>query len=167
MFSNWISGKIKKDSDFKNVEKIIRIVSEIRSFKNEINVSPGSLIDISLDNINSKNIKFFKNNDNVLKKLGRISNFFDKDTQKPSATLVIGGDLLKLYFEQDVDLKVIKDNLIKKQDKYKNEMNGINTRLKNKNFIQRAPKHIVEQEKTNYNNLKSDIDKISLTIKNL
>ena len=167
MFSNWISGKIKKDNDFKNVEKIIKIVTEIRSFKNEINVSPGSFIDISLDNINSKNIKFFKNNDNVLKKLGRISNFFDKDTQKPSATLVIGGDLLKLYFEQDVDLKVIKDNLIKKQDKYKNEMNGINTRLKNKNFVQRAPKHIVEQEKTNYNNLKSDIDKISLTIKNL
>ena len=167
MFKNWISGKIKKDNDFKNVEKIIKIVTEIRSFKNEINVSPGSFIDISLDNINSKNIKFFKNNDNVLKKLGRISNFFDKDTQKPSATLVIGGDLLKLYFEQDVDLKVIKDNLIKKQDKYKNEMNGINTRLKNKNFVQRAPKHIVEQEKTNYNNLKSDIDKISLTIKNL
>ena len=81
--------------------------------------------------------------------------------------MVIGGDILKLYFEQDVDLKIIKDNLIKKQEKYKNEMNGINTRLKNKNFVQRAPKHIVEQEKNNYNNLKNDVDKISLTIKNL
>ena len=167
MYSNWISGKAKMDNDCKNVDKLIKIISSIRSFKNEINISPGSFVDISLEKVNSKNSSFFKDNSIVLKKLGRINNFFDKDHEKPSATLVIGGDLLKLYFEQDVDLKIIKDNLIKKQEKYKNEMNGINTRLKNKNFVQRAPKHIVEQEKNNYNNLKNDVDKISLTIKNL
>ena len=43
----------------KNVEKLIKIISEIRSFKNEINVSPGSFIDISLDKINTKNLEFF------------------------------------------------------------------------------------------------------------
>ena len=31
----------------------------------------------------------------------------------------------------------------------------------------RAPKDIVEQEKTNYNDLKNDIDKISVTIKGI
>ena len=31
----------------------------------------------------------------------------------------------------------------------------------------RAPKDIVEQKKTNYNNLKNDIDKISVTIKGI
>ena len=31
----------------------------------------------------------------------------------------------------------------------------------------RAPKNIVEQEKTNYSNLKDDIKKISLTIESL
>ena len=46
-------------------------------------------------------------------------------------------------------------------------MSTVNTRLKNKNFVERAPKHIVDQEKTNYNNLKNDIKKISLTLKNL
>ena len=167
MLSNWASGKINKDNDFKNVEKLIKIISEIRSFKNEINVSPGSFIDISLDKINTKNLEFFKANENLLKKLGRINNLFDNDPKKPSATLVVGGDLFKLYFEQDIDLKVIKENLIKKQEKYTNEIRIINTRLKNKNFVERAPKHIVDQEKTNYNNLKNDINKILLTIKNL
>ena len=84
-----------------------------------------------------------------------------------TSTVVINGDLFKLYFEEDVDLKIIKLNLIKKQEKYINEINGINARLKNKKFLDRAPKHIVEHEKTNYNNLKIDIDKISLIIKNL
>ncbi len=167
MLSNWISGRVLKDNDFKNVEKLIKIITEIRSFKNEINVNPGSFIDISLNKINKKNLKFFRDNENILKKLGRINNFFVKDNEKPSATLVIGGDIFKLYFEHDIDLKVIKENLIKKQEKYTIEMNSINTRLKNKKFVERAPKHIVEQEKNNYNNLKNDINKISLTIENL
>ena len=39
--------------------------------------------------------------------------------------------------------------------------------LNNNDFVKRAPKHIVEQEKTNYNNLKNDIDKILVTIKGI
>ena len=46
-------------------------------------------------------------------------------------------------------------------------MDKIHSRLKNKDFVKRAPKHIVEQEKTNYNNLQNDIKKISLTVKSL
>ena len=167
MFSNWISGKAKKDKDFKEVEKVINIISQIRSFKNELNVSPGSFIDISLGKINKKNQVFFKNNEIVLKKLGRINNFFNKDVNKPSATLVIDGDLFKLYFEENVDLNLIKENLISKQRKNETEMDKISSRLKNKNFVDRAPKHIVDQEKTNYNNLKKDIKKISLTVESL
>ena len=47
MLSNWISGKSKKDTDHSHVQKIINFISEIRSFKNELNVTPGSFIDIS------------------------------------------------------------------------------------------------------------------------
>ena len=46
-------------------------------------------------------------------------------------------------------------------------MEGINKRLQNKNFVDRAPKNVVEQEKNNYNNLKNDVKKISLIIQNL
>ena len=107
------------------------------------------------------------NNEIILKKLGRINNFFDKDQQKPSATLVISGDIFKIYFDENVDLSLIKENLVKRQNKYQEEMNKISQRLSNKGFTDRAPKNIVEQEKTNYSNLKDDIKKISLTIKSL
>ncbi len=167
MLSNWISGTSKKDKDFKEVEKIINIISQIRSFKNELNVSPGSFVDISLSKINANSKTFFKQNNIVLKKLGRINNFFDKDREKPSATIVILGDIFKVYFEENVDLNVIKENLLNKQKKCQNEIDKINSRLNNKDFISRAPKHIVDQEKTNYNNLKNDIKKISLTVKSL
>ena len=167
MFANWPSGKLSKDKNLKEVERMISIITEIRSFKNELNIGPGSFIDISIEKINKKNKKFFVNNNLVLKRLGRINNFLDKDKNIPSATLIIEGDIFKLYFDQSVDLNLIKDNLTKKQIKYQEDLNKISQRLSNKGFVERAPKNIVDQEKTNYSNLKNDIKKISLTIKNL
>ena len=167
MFANWPSDKLNKDKNLREVERIISIITEIRSFKNELNVSPGSFIDISIEKINKKNKKFFVNNNIVLKRLGRINNFLDKDKNIPSATLIIEGDMFKLYFDQSVDLNLVKENLTKKQSKYQEDLNKISQRLSNKGFVERAPKNIVDQEKTNYSNLKNDIKKISLTIKNL
>ena len=167
MYKNWPSGKVKKDQSRKDVEKIINIISELRSFKNELNVSPGSFVDISINKIAKKNKTLMNNNEVVLKKLGRINNFYEKDQQKPSATLVISGDIFKIYFDENVDLNLIKENLLKRQNKYQEEMDKISQRLSNKGFVDRAPKNIVEQEKTNYSNLKDDIKKISLTIESL
>ena len=81
--------------------------------------------------------------------------------------MVVSGNLFKIYFDKDVDLKLIKENLTNKQSRLEQEMNKISQRLENKSFIDRAPKDIVEQEKTNYNNLKNDIEKISVTIKGI
>ena len=67
----------------------------------------------------------------------------------------------------DVDLDIIKNNLSKKHSKIKEEMNKINTRLSNKSFTDKAPKDIVEQEKTNFDNLEKDAKKIELTLESL
>ena len=165
MLANWPKGRSKKDKDSKEVKKMINIISEIRSFKNELNVSPGSFIDISLEKINNK--VFFTQNDVILKRLGRINNFYTKDQNKPGATLVISGDLFKLYFDQNVDLNLIKENLLKRKNKYDEELGKISQRLANKGFINGAPKNIVDQEKTNYSDLKKDIQKISLIVESL
>ena len=167
MFANWSNEKPQESNEYNDVSNIIEIITSIRSFKNEIGVSPGSLIDISLANTNSKTQDFFNKNEIVLKKLGRISNILLEDQKKSSASLIIKGELYKMYFEQDVDIKTIKDTLLKKHSKIKDEMDKINTRLSNKSFIDRAPKDIVELEKSNFNNLEKDAKKIQLTLENL
>jgi valyl-tRNA synthetase len=167
MLANWPTGEINKDASTEQVENIISIISEIRSFKNELNVGPGSFIDMSINNINDNQKKFIIDNEIILKRLGRINNIMNDDLDKPAATMVVSGDLFKIYFDKDVDLKLIKENLTSKQNRIKEEMNKISQRLENKSFVDRAPKEIVEQEKTNYNNLKNDIDKILVTIKGI
>jgi valyl-tRNA synthetase len=167
MLANWPSGEISKDSSTEQVVKIINIISEIRSFKNELNVSPGSFIDMSINSINEEQKLFINNNEIILKKLGRINNIMNDDLDQPAATMVVSGDLFKIYFDNDVDLNLIKENLTNKQNRINEEMKKISQRLDNKSFVDRAPKEIVEQEKTNYNNLKNDIDKILVTIKGI
>ena len=95
MLANWPSGELEKDTSINQVEKIIINVSELRSFKNELSVSPGSFIDISIQNISKKEQLFFNENEVILKKLGRIKNLYIKDLNKPAATLMVSGDLFK------------------------------------------------------------------------
>ncbi len=168
MYSGWIKEKeIKKDKEITNVNEVINVISKIRSFKNELNVNPGSFIDISIEAVEKNKQKLFLKNDIMLKKLGRINSIFTKDLLTESASLVISGEIFKIYFDKSIDLNLIKDNLTKKQSKLSNELENISKKLDNKSFVERAPKHIVEQEKNTYNELKSDIDKINLTIKSL
>ena len=46
-------------------------------------------------------------------------------------------------------------------------MDKINGRLINKNFIDKAPKNIIDQEKTNFDNLEKDANKIQLILESL
>ena len=90
-----------------------------------------------------------------------------EDSANESAILVVSGEIFKIYFDKTIDLNIIKDNLIAKNNKLSKELEGISKKLDNRNFVEKAPKHIVEQEKNTYNELKNDINKINITIKSL
>ena len=168
MHTPWIKDlKVQKNKEVLNVNLIIDVIYKIRSFKNELSVSPGSFIDISTQNLSNEKKNLFLKNEIILKKLGRINSIFSKDSQKQSANLLISGQILKIYFDEDVDLQIVKENLVNKQIKLTNDLENIGKKLDNKSFLEKAPNHIVEQEKNTYNELKIDIDKINLTIKSL
>ena len=75
MYSNWVSDKPKKEK-FADVENMIDFITEIRSFKNELSISPGSYVDISLSGINKKDKSFFTNNETVIKKAWKNNKFY-------------------------------------------------------------------------------------------
>ena len=112
MYSNWISlKKLKTDKSIQSVNEIIELISSVRSFKNELNVSPGSFVDISIEKLDNKKQMLYLKNEIIIKKLGRINSIFKKDMSKQSANLVIAGEILKLYFDKRIDLNLIRINL--------------------------------------------------------
>ena len=167
MHANWLENDYHEKKSYDEINNIINFITSIRSFKNELNISPGSFIEISTENTNKEYKSFLSSNENIMKKNGRIKNFHEKDLNKSSASIVINGELFKLYFDEDVDLNMIKSTLEKKITKISEEMKKIDVRLSNKSFVDRAPQNIVEQEKSNFANLEKDVKKIELTLKGL
>ncbi len=167
MFANWSEDKGRTDNSHLEVNKIIDFITSIRSFKNELGIPPGSLIEISLEKTNSELKSFFDKNKTILTKLGRIKNISSQDLNKSSASLILDGEQFKIYFEEDIDLNRVKNNLKKKLDKLNKEIDKIKQRLANKNFVEKAPAELIDQEKTNFNNLEKDVKKIHLTLENL
>tara|TARA_B100001175_G_C19482420_1_gene627885 strand:- start:430 stop:1890 length:1461 start_codon:yes stop_codon:yes gene_type:complete len=168
MLTPWINeNKVQRDKEIKNVEEVIQVISLLRSFKNELNVSPGSFVNISIKSVSTKKQDLFLKNEVMLKKLGRINTIHTKDLETECASLVVSGEIFKIYFDKTVDLNLIKDNLSKKKSNFSRDLEIIGKKLENKSFLERAPKHIVEQEKNTYNELKNDMDKINLTIQSL
>ena len=125
------------------------------------------MIEVSLEKTNKENQSFFNKNKTILMKLGRIKSLSIKDLNKSSASLILNGELFKIYFDENIDLKRVKDTLQKKLDKLNKEIVNINQRLANKNFVERAPAELIDKEKTNFNNLEKDVKKIQLTLENL
>jgi len=168
MYANWINEKkFKKDKNIENVNQIIHMISSIRSFKNELNVKPGSFVDISIEKLDKRKQTLFLQNQTVIKKLGRVNSILIKDLSKQSANLVLSGEILKLYFDKSIDLDLIRQNLSKKQSKIQQDLDAVAKKLNNSSFVERAPKHIVEQEKNIYNDLKINIEKINFTLNSL
>jgi valyl-tRNA synthetase len=67
-------------------------------------------------------LDFINTNEVILKKLGRINKFHEENLDKPSAAMVISGEIFKVYFDGDVDLKLIKTNLIKDKKNIKKNL---------------------------------------------
>ena len=138
---------LKKDKEITNVNQVIDVISKIRSFKNELNVSPGSFVDISISELNLKNASIINDNLEVFKRLGRVKNVNSSKSGKNGVKIIIAGESITLYFDQNVDLNEQRLKLLNKTKDLDGKITSIKTKLKNKSFLKNAPKHIISRDK--------------------
>jgi len=148
MFKDW---NIKSHPTFKQsynkIDWLIDVVTSIRSTKVELNVSPGSFIEISINELNPNKIRIINANLSVFKRLARVSNVNHKKLNKNGLKIIVGGESLELYFDQNLDLNEQTQKLANKVRDLEQKINTINIKLKNKSFLKNAPKQIIEKEK--------------------
>ena len=106
MLTPWFKeNKVRQDKDVVNVNEVIHVISLLRSFKNELNVNPGSFVDISIKNLSKNRQNLFLKNDVILKKLGRINSIYTNDLNTESASLVVSGEIFKILIAPDATLE--------------------------------------------------------------
>jgi len=148
MFKDWdVKSQSSFNKSFNKIDWLIDLVTNIRSTKVDLNVSPGSFIDISTAELNSNKISIINDNLDVFKRLGRISDISHSKLNKNGIKIIVGGETVTLYFDQNLDLNEQKQKISNKVKDLDQKINGINDKLKNKSFLENAPKQIVEKEK--------------------
>ena len=100
-------------------------------------------------------------------RLGRISNICDSKKDKNGIKIIVGGDDITLYFDQSLDLHGQKQKISEKVIDLDQKITVIANKLKNKSFLNNAPKRIVEKEKKALIDYKIELKKLNSIINSI
>ncbi len=148
--SHWPDYKKQKNFIKKqeNINNIIELISNIRSTKAELNITPKLYCDIAILE-NSKKLKILINeNINLIKQVARVSALIDqKDLNKNSIKILVFKEKLALKFNEDVDIMSQKNKILKKIEVIENQKKQLNFKLQNKAYLKNAPRAVVQNDK--------------------
>lgn len=131
-------------------EDLRELVSAIRNIRTEKQVPPSKKIDVVLKPFSKKSKLLIEENLNEIKTLAKISSFSfgeDTDTEKTSASVVKLGKVFVLNLETKIDKEKEKEKLSSELKKIIAEKERFENKLKNRNFIEKAPKVVIEKHK--------------------
>lgn len=163
------SESIQSDSAEKEMSLLQDVITAIRSIRSRMNVPPSKKSDIVI-RCNPQRQSFLEDHDALLKSLARLTHLsMGESIEKPSqsATAVVQGMELYIPLGGLVDLEQEKGRMEKRITEINRLISGINGKLSNENFINRAPEHVIEKERTNLSKLSEELEKVSSNLEML
>ncbi len=161
----FISKKIDNE-----MEILISVIQTVRNLRATWHVEPMKEVDICIKVKKKKDLTLINENKAYINKLARVKNIsVSNKLKKPkhSAVTVKGDIEIFLPLEGIIDLEKEKNRLKKKLGEISNLLKGVEGKLKNKNFISKAPKQVVEKEKERAAFLKTEIKNLKKNLKEL
>ena len=158
------------ETENKEMELVFETIKSLRNVRQGLNIPLSAQMDITVLADKSE-LPIFEAVVPYLKRLARIRNveFKSEDTKMPkkSASAVVGNSKIIIPLEGliNFDEEIARQNKkIEKLDKEKMSLDG---RLKNKNFVEKAPKELIEETKARAEELASQINAIKELIETL
>ena len=151
------------ENSMKWVSTLKELIDNVRSLRSEMNISPASKIPLALAG-KEEELKAFVPYLEGLAKLSQTD--ITTELPKKEAPVAIIGDH-KLMLNIEVDKKAETSRLEKEIEKIDIDINKATTKLNNENFVNRAPKEIIEQEKERLRVFSERKDKFMQQLKKL
>ena len=157
--------KTEKMSSFNQssleIETLIQIISSIRSTKVQLNIPPKEYCNIIFFNETKKIKKSINSNLDIIKQVGRVNNIVVKeDKHKNVIQIIVLNEKIGLEFDTNIDVQSQIKRLLVKQNEIENKINLLNKKLSNNEYLEKAPKDIVDTDKDLLKDLK--IEQIKL-----
>ena len=141
-------------SEYKNMDNIIDLIKKIRKSKLENNIK---------ENYIEFNHPILKENKNILNKLLKNKELENHQSLE-NITFNFMGEKVNLYYDNSANKTAEIENLYKEKEKLESSINRREKLLANQNYVNKAPKNIVETEKQT---LEKEKQELSIIIQKL
>ena len=137
--------EVVNSSARKEIEWVIRLITEIRSVRAEMNVPPSAKIPMLLSGASPKTLARLDRQRNLVTTLARISKIEEQSGDLPSGSVqtVVDEATVILPLANVIDLERERDRLTKAVVKLDGQIGGMTKKLANKGFTDKAPAEVV------------------------
>ncbi|NNE57904.1 MAG: valine--tRNA ligase [Hellea sp.] len=156
------------DAASDDVNWLIKAISAVRSVRSEMNIPPskkGAMVLIGASDETASRVKKYAG---IFDRMARVDGWSIGDSApKGALQTVVEEATIALPLAGLIDLDAEKSRLSKEIDKAQSEIDKINKKLSNPNFVDRAPEAVVAEQKSRLNTFESEIGKLQAAIDNL
>ncbi|VWX59202.1 Valine--tRNA ligase [Sphingorhabdus sp. 109] len=169
IIAKWPAPKAAVDADAKaEVDWLIKLISEVRSTKVELNIAPGTKMTAHVrDGDDSLQAKVARQH-SALDRVGRLEAVsFDPAPEGPSAQIIVDNATYILPLAGAIDIDAEKGRLNKALETAQKEAKSLSGRLGNPNFVEKAKPEAVEKARADLAEKEAESERLQAAIDRL
>lgn len=172
MTAQWPKAKKKQiDGEAeKKMQLLIAIITSIRTVRSEMNIPSSKRVEVILSLSQKKIAEIIEENTLYITNLAKIESIkIGKHIKKPpfSATIVIKGVEIFIPLKGLIDVGAEKKRLCKEIEYSEGELVRINEKLKNREFLKKAPEAIISKYEDKREEIKETLAKLKENLKRM
>lgn len=148
MLTAWPVACVSDAAAADEINWLVKLISEIRSVRAEMNVPAGAKVAIVINGANDKTKSRLKTHESAILRLARAESVQLADAAPSgSAQIIVGETTVCLPLAGVIDLGAEKARLEKEVGKLDGEISKIEKKLSNPKFVEKAPEEVVNGER--------------------
>jgi valyl-tRNA synthetase len=167
--SQWptLSGLVDEDVD-EEIGWVVRLISEIRSVRTEMNVPVATKVPLSLPGASAALKERAKRHEETISRLARLDSItFPKAAPKGAAIIVVGDTTAAFPLAGVIDMAEEMKRLQREIEKAEDDLGKMDAKLANPKFVERAKPEAVEETRERKAELEGTIKRLAAAVKRL
>jgi len=158
-----VYGKIRNETIEQQMGFVFGLISDVRNIRSEMNIQPSMKIKVLANTEDEQEKIIIAENKSVIVNLGTLESFYFSDAGSiPSscATCVTGNTTCFVSLEGVIDFEKEINRLEKELEKNTKELLGVQKRLHNESFLDKAPDDVIDKVKIQHAALEEKNEKL-------
>ena len=159
----WINKKVER-----KMVLLQKVITAIRAVRGEMNVPPSKFADLIVQTPDVTKQEILQENESLITKLAKIGSIqYNAEKPRVAASSIVKGIELFVPLEGLIDLDLERARLKKEIDRLEKQIFSLNRKLTNRDFIDKAPKEVVEKEKKKKQDFEQSLQKLQVHLEQL